>query len=159
MSETIVVSVAPKDPKNFARRKEVQRLLSQDHRKALACAGVAVLYKLEGSISRIDIERIVREILWDPIVEIYAIDEAPADRAVFADVWFKAGVADPVGESVQKAALDLDIAGLARANSGTRYKFSFAGKNMNGKGSFEVLGFASRELLNPLIQECRIIEP
>jgi len=140
-----VVSVSPKDLKNSAKRKEVQRLLASSSKKPAVCLGVSFLYKLEGRLTSSEIDRIVRELLFDPIVETFTLDDAPSgSRKLFFDVWCKLGVMDPVGESVQKAVRDLGIAALARASTGLRFIFDR-----------DIPNSVSKELLNPLIQECK----
>ena len=137
MPETIVVSVSPKDSKNSARRKEV---------RAAACLGVSALYRLEGPLAPSQINRIAQELLCDPVVESYELDNFPKSPGeIFVDVWYKAGVMDPAGDSVLKAAKDLGVSSLSRASCGARYVF-------NGN----IAHFASKELLNPLIQECKV---
>ncbi len=156
MPETIVVSVSAKDQKNQARRKEVQHLLSGE-KGPLSCQGVCALYRLEGNVSGSQADWIVRELLSDPVVETYHINDEPAEHGtIFADVWPKPGVADPVGGSVLKAIRDLGVSTLNQASSGTRYIFTSKQADLNGKNRDEALVFANRELLNPLIQECRI---
>lgn len=146
MPEIIVVSVSPKDQKNFARRKEVQHLLDSSSKKAAVCLGVSSLYKLEGPIVPSQIDKIVRELLCDPVVESFKLNDAPSDPGEqFVDVWYKPGVMDPVGASVLKAARDLGITSLARAFSGARFVFDG-----------DISNFVSNELLNPLIQECKV---
>ena len=158
MSEPVVISISPKDQKKSARQKEVQRLLAGAGRKELLCRGVSALYKLEGDYSQIQIQKIVQELLCDPVVENFDSDSLPRDpNTFFIDVWPKPGVADPVGESVLKAVHDLGIESVNKASSGTRYEFSGKAGTLNGKTGVLASEFASRELLNPLIQECKII--
>ena len=159
MPGTVIVSVSPRDQKNSARRKEVRRLLAGAGRKDMSCKEVSALYKLEGQTAQIQIEKIAQELLCDPIVEKFAIDGKPQDpQTFFVDVWPKPGVADPVGESVLKAVRDLGIQDVSRVSSGTRYEFSAKSGSLNGKLGVAASEFASRELLNPLIQECKIIK-
>ncbi|OGR86868.1 MAG: hypothetical protein A3A86_08475 [Elusimicrobia bacterium RIFCSPLOWO2_01_FULL_60_11] len=131
-----VVSVSPKDPKNSARRKDVHP----------SCLGVSSLYRLEGSLSKSQIDKIARELLCDPVVESFRLNDIPTSPGqVFVDVWYKPGVMDPAGASVLKAVRDLGIPSLARASCGARYVFDR-----------EVPDSVSRELLNPLIQERKV---
>src|SRR5438477_213673 len=98
MSDTFVISVSPANQKKNARRKEVQQLLAHAGHKALECIGVSTLYQLEGDFSRAQADKIVRELLWDSVVEKFAVDDLPGNpKNFFVDVWYKAGVADPAG--------------------------------------------------------------
>lgn len=159
MPETIVISVSPKDQKKSARRKEVQHLLSAAGHRTLQCLGVSALYKLEGNFTRGEAETVARELLWDAVAENFALEDLPENpRSFFVDVWFKPGVADPAGESVLKAIRDLEITGVSKAFTGSRYEFSAVTASLNGKGGPLASDFASRELLNPLIQECECVQ-
>ena len=158
MSDSIVISISPKNPKGNARRKEVQGLLAHAARKNVSCEGVSALYRLEGRPDSGQIERIAREILCDPVVEESAVDDRPEKTCFFVDVWPKPGVSDPVGETVLKAIGDLGIKTVAKVTSGTRYAFSGNKAALNGKTGVFAFEFASRELLNPLIQECKILQ-
>ena len=160
MSAPVIISVYPKDQKNSARRKEVQRLLAGAGRKDMLCSGVSALYKLEGQPSQAQIEKIAQELLCDPVVEKFDVNSRPEDSmAFFVDVWPKSGVADPVGESVRKAIQDFGIQSVDKASFGTRYEFSGKGGSLNGGTDLAASEFASRELLNPLIQECTVTKP
>ncbi len=156
MFHTVIISVAPKDQLRNARRKDIDRLLAAAHRKELRCAGVSALYQLDGNPGPAEVERIAAELLCDPVAEEFAIGGAPkVSQSFYVDVWPKAGVADPVGESVVKAIKDLGILCVSRVSSGTRYEFS-GSRSLNGKTEDAAAQFAARELLNPLIQECKI---
>src|SRR3989338_4269847 len=116
--QTVVVSVSPKDSKNSARRKEVQRLLASGGHKTFFCRDVSALYKLEGDLTQSQIQKITGELLCDPVVENYAAgNTTPSLGAHHADVWFKRGVMDPAGESVMKAIRDLGISTVRQASS------------------------------------------
>ena len=132
-----------------AGEKAADRLARKAIReKKAACVSVSSLYKLEGRLSHAEIEKIVRELLCDPIAETYAVNDAPRASGIrFVDVWFKPGVMDPAGDSVLKAARDLNVPALFRAACGTRFVF---------RGEVSIA--ASRELLNPLIQECKVAQ-
>lgn len=143
-----------------ARRKEVQHLLNAAGLKGVKCSGIASVYRLEGDLTILDAEKVASELLCDPIVETFAVNNHPSDKkACFADVWYKPGVTDAAGDSVLKA-----IAGMSgikpgniqRAFSGTRYEFTLGGAK-SALGA--VQDFVNRELLNPLVQECKIIKP
>ena len=93
----------------------------------------------------------------DSVTETYAVDASPSiPQSFFADVWYRPGVTDAVGESVLKAILDLNIMSMERAFSGTRYEFCRAQTQDAESAKNRLLQFVNRQLLNPLIQECRI---
>ena len=153
MSPAVLVSVSPAQ-KLSAARKEVQGHLVHSGLKGVACAGVSAVYRLEGGASSQDVRKIAEDLLCDPVAETYAVDERPADpKTIFADVWYKPGVTDAVGDSILKAIRDLKISSVEKAFSGTRYAFSLAGGDEQ-----KVSEFARQQLLNPLVQECRIVK-
>lgn len=142
-----------------AQKKQVQHLLAASGAKGLQCSGISAVYRLEGNLGAADVEKIAKELLCDAVVENFEVDGKPSSKtAMFADVWYKAGVTDTVADSLMKAIGDLRIPGVEKASSGVRYEFSAKGA---AKGSFEktVLDFTGKELLNPLVQECKLVKP
>jgi phosphoribosylformylglycinamidine (FGAM) synthase PurS component len=158
MSRSAIVSISPAQ-KLSAARKEVQAHLAHFGLKDLACAGVSAVYRIEGGASSGDIRRIAEELLCDPVAEVYSVDEKPGDsKTLFADVWYKPGVTDAVGDSVLKALRDLKIGSVERACSGTRYAFVVPAGSAAAVES-KIAEFAGKQLLNPLVQECRTVKP
>ena len=107
------------------------------------------LFFLDGVLGRDDVERICRDILVDPVAEDYAINQPPAaDHTI--DVTRRPGVTDPAAESLSRAVGVLNIKGLARAATGTRFLLS----GSVDRAGLEML--AEREFSNPLIQRHQI---
>ncbi len=138
-----------------ARRKEVQHFLALAGLKNVKCKEVAAVYRLEGDLTISDAEKVARELLCDSIVEKFAVNNLPADKKTcFADVWYKPGVTDAVGDSVLKAIGGMKAGNIRKAFCGTRYEFTVD----NEKSQLDVQNFVNKELLNPLVQECKIIK-
>lgn len=90
------------------------------------------LYSVEGNASFEEIELICKNLLADPITQEYSIFELGKDRetqnrgtgkskAFSVEVWFKNGVTDTVGESVEKAVRDLGIRNIDRVKTGQKF--------------------------------------
>lgn len=172
MEKTVLVSISPSEKKETPQKKRVRHILAALNLKVkgLDCVGLSALYRLEGDFSQGEAEKIAREVLCDNIVETYALDARPADpKTVFADVWYKPGVTDAVGVSVLKALRDLKVSSVQRAFSGTRYAFKTSlkspspsspplkgGENAVDTAVGKIEAFVTKQLLNPLVQECRI---
>ena len=82
-------------------------------------------YLVEGALDQSAAERLMRELLVDPLVETGRTGELNAFRqsgrlSAFATVLYKPGVMDPVADSVELAARDLDIP-LASVRTFRRY--------------------------------------
>lgn len=156
MIEKVTVTVSSIRKNNFFKVKQVQSLL-QTHGMGFICENVLLLYKLEGKMNKQEIIKIAEELLTDRIVEKYSVDQRPDNHNIFfADIWYKQGVTDVVGESVLKAIRDLDIFSVQNVLSGIRYKI--VKKNRKSEGTIEkkILDFVNKELLNPLIQQCQL---
>ena len=155
MPKTILVEVSPLPQHSKAGKKRLESLTAFSALKGFSCRRSSPLFRLEGGLNRAEAEKVAVELLCDPVIETFSIDAAPRDPEVFfADVWFKPGVTDTVGESVLKAVRDLKIGSIEKVFAGTRYEFYV---RRGGKaGEQNVRDFAERELLNPLIQECKI---
>lgn len=153
---SITVSVSSA---HSAQKRFVQHLLAESGLNKLQCDGISAIYRLSGSFGSEEPQKIAKELLCDAIVEDFHIDDKPSSKnTVFVDVWYKAGVTDTVADSLLKAIGDLRISGVEKASSGLRYEFSAKGA---AKGAFEktVLDFTGKELLNPLVQECKLVKP
>lgn len=159
VSQLIEISTIHKKPSS--QKKHVQHALSFMKMKEFSCIEISPIYRLEGGITSVELEKIAKELLCDSVIEEFSVDSAPQNnQLIFADVWYKAGVTDTVGESILKAIRDLKISSVKKAFSGTRYEFQILNPNTNGSKSAEekLFKFANKELLNPLVQECKIIK-
>jgi len=118
---------------------------------------VVDIYWLDGELTTEELEILASQLLSDPIIQQYTIDQKhsakPAPGIHPVEVTYNAGVADPVADTIFKAADDLSIKGLTAARTGTRYI-------IEGKLTKKELGIiASRLLVNPIIQHIVIREP
>lgn len=156
-----IISVAPNEKNSNPQQKAVNKLLKEANLRAWHCVSIARLYALEGPLTQEEIKCAARELFTDPVIEKFSLNSKPGrPRFFFSDIWFKKGVTDPAAESILKALRDLEIHRFLRVFSGTRYEFFCK----NGSASHPLLKkqlaeFVTLHLLNPLIQECRIIPP
>ncbi len=114
------------------------------------------LYFLQGSLDTKDLERLVKQVLHDPVtqwIEWQALPGAslpsPAeweDQEVI-DVCLRPGVTDPVAEQILRAARTLGISGLSAVSSGQRFVV-----NKSGLTPEDLETLAARLLCNPVIQ-------
>src|SRR5258706_4100416 len=82
----------------------------------------AQLYRISGQLSAEERARISRDLLCDPILHESREGVAPKpDKSMVIDVWYKQGVTDVVGDSVQKGVKDLGINGVQDVRTGMRY--------------------------------------
>ncbi|MBN2086391.1 MAG: phosphoribosylformylglycinamidine synthase subunit PurL [Anaerolineales bacterium] len=83
-----------------------------------------LLYFLEGKLAPAEREQLRTELLTDPIVQTGAWRDKPAKApagAFVIEVALRPGVTDPVAEEIVRCAQMLDIKGVQRAATGTRY--------------------------------------
>lgn len=158
MPKTILVSISPITKKPSQKEKHVQHLMMLAGLKEIACKKVETLYRLEGDLTVQDAERIAQELLRDPVVEKFQLDAQPQDnKTLFADIWYKPGVTDPAAESVLKAIRDLGVSTVTKTSVGMRCEFVVKG-TVNGSIEKNLLDFADKQLLNPLVQECKLLK-
>lgn len=121
------------------------------------------VYKIEGDTDEKEIDKIASKLLVDPVTETYSVirieirkaakrKKSPGQNKCGIEVWFKPGVTDTVSESVVKAVRDLGIDKELKVKTGR--KFVFEG-NISTKNLKQI---AERLLVNPMIQEYRIME-
>lgn len=154
-----IIAVSPIE-KNFnPQKKIINALLKESGLKQWNCVGISALYRMEGPLTKNEIYLSAQELLCDPVIEKFSINSKPSQsRLFFSDIWFKKGVTDPVAESILKALQDLKIRSNLRASSGTRYEF-ICKKNRSPSALLkkQLAEFSYLNLLNPLIQECKLI--
>ena len=118
----------------------------------------AQLYRLSGDLSESERRRIASELLCDPVTQNFReVSDERSDGAagrnhggagpIIVDVWYKAGVTDAVGDSVQKGIRDMDIEGVAAVRTGSRFRF------WGLKNSADSDKIARALLYNPLVHE------
>jgi phosphoribosylformylglycinamidine (FGAM) synthase PurS component len=113
----------------------------------------AQLYKIFGQLSTEDRSRIAQDLLCDPILNECREDPKPASKSaglpkgIHIDIWYKPGVTDVVGDSVQKGIRDLAIQGAKDVRTGMRYHL----QGVTRKDVAEKIAVAL--LVNPLVHE------
>lgn len=113
----------------------------------------ALLYRINGDLDRKKIDSICKNLLTDPVIQWYKAREGnenenkPAGDGFIADVFFKKGVTDAVGDSVKLGIKDMGIKGVESARTGVRYMIT-------GGVSREVIKRICQSLLaNSVIQD------
>lgn len=109
-------------------------------------AATAKVYLIEAPLDPAARDRIVRELLTDPVVEQATLGASPSP-GVLVEVLPLPGVMDPAGLSV--AAAIRDLTGVsARVLTGVRY-------DLSGISAEQAAAFARRALANPVVHQIR----
>ena len=93
--------------------------------QAVQEARVLALYDLRGKLSAAQAAQAAKDLLADPVTQDYRLDSRagtflpPHWRL---EVWLKASMTDPVGESVKKAVKDLGLPEPAKVRTGQAYQ-------------------------------------
>lgn len=153
-----IAEIKPKKFEYDPLAHTVQALLHQEGETA-AAAGIRThrLYRIEGPLTKDTMKTIAENLLTDPVVESYVFYKDDGSRnapmktkGAHIDVWLKAGVTDPVGETVEKGIRDLGLAGAFKAFSAVRYCFPKFGDTERLKD------FAVQHLANELIHDIHL---
>lgn len=154
----MIISIISKEKKESAQLKQVRDLLRLEKNNQFICEQSGSIYHLEGTVNLSETQSIAQQLLCDVIIEKFEVNSLPKSaQIIFADVRYKPGVTDTVGESVQKAIRDLGVQSVKQASSGTRYVFKLNAKiKIDDSLLQNIQQFANRHLLNPLVQECKI---
>ncbi|MGD1119295.1 MAG: phosphoribosylformylglycinamidine synthase subunit PurL [Dehalococcoidales bacterium] len=108
------------DPRSEGLQKDILDLGI----KTVKHARVSSVYHLEGKLTAKELETVCRELLADPIVEEYAVNDTPAPAgARLVEVAYNPGVMDPVEESVKKGIRDLGIGTVSAVRTNKKYLF------------------------------------
>lgn len=111
-------------------------------------------YEISGDLTQAQAERLALQLLTDPITQethVHAEGRNGVDGSTRrAKIWPKAGVADPVADTVTIGAKDLGVAGLERVRTGVVY--AFLGK----VAPQDVEKFCETYLMNPLVQKVEV---
>lgn len=116
-------------------------------------------YVIEGDVKEKDVERIGKELLVDSVIQNFSfsrlgkdgehVESLVGERGLWVvEVFFRPGVMDPVGLSVERAIGVLGL-GEARVRTGTTYMIS------GDLGEEELKSVCKRVLANGLIQTYR----
>ncbi|MDE2293587.1 MAG: phosphoribosylformylglycinamidine synthase subunit PurS [Elusimicrobia bacterium] len=86
---------------------------------------VLSLYELRGKLTASQVSQVARDLLADPVTQEYRVERSapplPLGPHWRLEVWLKASMTDPVGESVRKAVRDLGLPEPASVRTGTAY--------------------------------------
>lgn len=142
---TVSIRASLPDPRGEALQKDIQDLGIS----ATVQARVSDLYLLEGNLADTELYRICRELLCDPVVQEYSLDETPAasdsDMQII-EVAHNPGVMDPAEESVKKGIRDLGIHTVDSVKTAKRYL-------LQGDLSPQAVStICDKLLVNPVIQ-------
>ncbi len=123
--------------------------------KSVSVAKVIDIYYLDARLTKSQLELICRELLADPVTQEYRFDsfdiEAKKIGVHIIEVAYKAGVVDPVEETVMIGLRDLDIKGVKAVKTAKLY--ILAGKLTAN----QLQNIAGKLLVNPIIHN--VIEP
>ncbi|MBN1643561.1 MAG: phosphoribosylformylglycinamidine synthase subunit PurS, partial [Dehalococcoidales bacterium] len=118
--------------------------------KSVSSASVTDIYYLDANLTSTQLDLICRELLADPVTQEYQIDslseetKRPGNHVI--EVAYKAGVVDPVEETVMIGLHDLNISGVKAVKTAKQYIIE--GK-LTPK-QLETIG--TKLLVNPIIQ-------
>ena len=117
-----------------------------------ACRG-GRLYFLQGRLSAADADELARDLLADPVTEIYSLGAVHTDADHTIELTLLPGVTDPAAENLVRAARLLGSAGLERAAAGQRFLLSGA------LASADLRRLAVEVFSNPVIQRYSLDSP
>jgi phosphoribosylformylglycinamidine (FGAM) synthase PurS component len=161
---TFTIEIRPKKSTYDPLARGVQaELLELGEKDAAKNVVTERLYRISGDFIPGQMETIADTLLLDPVVETASVssdepivgkkktaEKKPKKKIGFIlDIWPKAGVTDPVGETVEKGLRDLSLRGIFHACSGQRYIFP----NASNAKTIEAL---ARSLANQLIHDINI---
>ena len=114
----------------------------------------ATIYWIKGTIDSDMVERIGRELLADPITQVFTYKSENVNKSHWTvEVQFKPGVTDAVGESTVKGIKDLGISGVDVVHTGQKYW-------LTGTLDLDILQtIAQRLLMNDVIQTYSYSQP
>src|SRR5579859_6980329 len=106
----VEIQTTDRDPERERVAEEFD-LLTHTHQGAALITRSARGYLLQGDLDRQQAERLLHELLLDPLVETARLTELNKvnNGSELATVLLKPGVMDPTAQSVLEAARDLDI--------------------------------------------------
>jgi len=132
---TFTIEIRPKKPTYDPVARALKAdLLEAGWPAALTDVVTERLYRIEGDLTEAQVKNVAEKLLVDPVVETARMEVQEADTKKkktpaakgtgwILDIWPKAGVTDPVGETVEKGLRDLGFQGSFRASTAQRYIF------------------------------------
>ena len=118
------------------------------HTKDISVA-TSDIYWLDGALTPVELERVARELLVDPITQEYNCSPLqPEDTADIHNisVTYNPGVTDPVEETIMQALSNMGLANVRAAKTAQHYRIAGA------LNSAELDMIKARLLVNPIIQ-------
>lgn len=155
MNQTII-EIHPKKADFDPLAKQVRaELIERGEPSKTAVVQTQRLFRIEGDFDNTALENIAHTLLVDPIVETVVIvgkekKSAKKSGGFVLDIWPKAGVTDPVGETIEKGLNDLGYKPPYHAASAIRYIFP----KVKQSRVIEIL--AKKVLANELIHDIHI---
>ncbi len=153
----MIIEIHARKPEFDPLAKHVRaELIEAGHKPAEAVVQTQRLYKIDGNFDLKAAENIANTLLVDPVVESVVIDHPAIKKSkkkatgFVLDVWPKAGVTDPVGETVEKGLNDLGYSKPFHAASAIRYVFPKI------KDARVIENLAKKVLANELIHDIHI---
>ena len=122
---------------------------------SLECIRSMPTYWIEGGASKIEIEKICKELLIDEIIQDCWVNENKEWSAGFnwiVEVSFKLGVTDPVAESVKAGIETIGIFGVENVKTGMTYLL----KGDLSEGDVKII--CNKCLANPIIHNYKIVK-
>ncbi len=106
------------------------------------------LYHIAGNLDPSEIDRLMRELLADPVVQEATVFDSPDNRYLhIVDIFYHPGVTDTLAESVIGGAQMLGMSGIERVETGRRYHLDARFSESEARIIAETL------LYNPVIQQ------
>jgi phosphoribosylformylglycinamidine synthase len=105
------------------------------------------LYFVQGDLSAHELQRLVTELISDPIVQAWRVDDKRSNEANVIERALRPGVTDPVAEQIVRGARELGIAGVERASTGQRFVI----QSPSPLSETELRTLARALLVNPVI--------
>ncbi len=139
------IEIRPKDQTNDPHARSVLHHIREMGFSGVQGSASSRLFFLVGDLDASDARRVAQELLIDPVIERFSLDQPP-DAANVIEVHLKPGVMDPVAASTEQAIRDMGLS-ISAVRTGRRYEF--AGEI--SRGDLETL--ARRLLANGVIED------
>ncbi|MBL8078306.1 MAG: phosphoribosylformylglycinamidine synthase subunit PurL [Anaerolineales bacterium] len=148
-----LIQTKNKDPRSGGLLRDAHSLGFQ----SLQSINMQDLYFIEGQLSQEELQQLALKLLTDPVTQSAFWIELPtplppskADVAIL-EVSLRPGVTDPVAEQLVRAAHEINLDGVQRAATGSRFQ-------IEGLNAREIEALAKQLLANNVIQHWRVGE-